>query len=106
MSIQQQSLMVCDPATGEEKPYPSHAEQYRKYHGEVAWIFNPWTKEQRDARDIGSDIFGHLIVPPGESVAVDRISYLYKDLLDRLGCNGHEGAIFEIDKLRECSGLY
>ncbi len=29
----------------------------------------------------------------------------YKDLLDRLGVNGHEGAIIEIDLLREKCGL-
>lgn len=32
---------------------------------------------------------------------VDR----YKDLLRRLGCTGHEGAIAEIDALRKSSGL-
>ena len=38
---QQQTLMKFDPATCEEKPYPSNAEQYREYHGKVAWLFNP-----------------------------------------------------------------
>ena len=55
-------LMKYDPATGEEKPYPSQADQYRAYHGCVAWLLNPWTGERRDARDVGSDPFGHGII--------------------------------------------
>ena len=43
----QQSLMKFDPATGEENPYPSHAEQWRDYHGKAAWLFNPWTGQRR-----------------------------------------------------------
>ncbi len=62
----QQSLMKYDPATGEEKPYPSHAEQYRAYHGQRAWLINPWSGNERDAYDIGSDVFGLLIEDKGE----------------------------------------
>ena len=54
-------LMRFDPATGAEKPYPSHGEQYRIYHGPVAWLFNPFTGERRDARDVGTDVVGYLI---------------------------------------------
>ena len=54
-------LMKYDPATGIERPYPSHAEQYRIYHGSVAWLFNPFTGKRRDARDVGSDCYGHAI---------------------------------------------
>lgn len=54
-------LMKYDPATGFERPYPSHAEQYRIYHGKVAWLFNPFTGERRDARDVGSDCYGYAI---------------------------------------------
>jgi hypothetical protein len=54
-------LLKFDPATGEEKPYPSEAEQYRAYHGDVAWLFNPYSGERRDARDVGSDVLGYLI---------------------------------------------
>jgi hypothetical protein len=57
----QNSLMKFDPATRKEQPYPSYAEQYRKYHGQVAWLYNPWTGGQRDPRDIGSDVTGLLI---------------------------------------------
>ncbi|MEW8051284.1 MAG: hypothetical protein AB2754_15940 [Candidatus Thiodiazotropha endolucinida] len=68
MSKQQQTLMKYDPATGEEKPYPSHAAQWRDYHGGDAWLYNPWTGRQRNASDVGSDVYGLLILPPRESV--------------------------------------
>lgn len=57
----QQALMRFDPATGEPKPYPSHARQWREYNGSAAWLFNPWTGQRRDARDVGSDLQGQLI---------------------------------------------
>ncbi len=57
----QDELMKYSPATGEEKPYPSHADQWRSFNGATAWLFNPWTGERRDARDVGSDTFGMLI---------------------------------------------
>jgi len=63
------SLLKFDPATGTETPYPSHPEQYRKFHGQVAWVFNPFTGERRDARDIGSDTFGLLIDAPAANDA-------------------------------------
>ena len=55
-------LMKFDPQDGSEKPYPSHAGQYREWHGLTAWLINPWTGEKRDPRDIGSDVTGILIV--------------------------------------------
>lgn len=58
--------MKFDPATGEPKPYPSHAGQWRKWRGDkIAWLFDPWTGMRRDARDVGSDVAGLLIVPAG-----------------------------------------
>ncbi len=57
----QEQLMMYDPATGMQKPYPSHAEQWRKFHGEMAWLFNPWTGTRRHALDVGSDTFGRGI---------------------------------------------
>lgn len=69
MNAQQQILMKFDPADGSERPYPSHAAQWRDWHGHgTAWLFNPWTGQRRDARDVGSDVVGHLIVPPGEAL--------------------------------------
>ena len=55
-------LMKFDPATGEKQPYPSHAEQYRIYRGSIAWLFNPFTGERRNAMDVGTDCFGYGIV--------------------------------------------
>lgn len=60
----QDALMKFDPATGERRPYPSHAKQWREWHGDsTAWLFNPWTGKRRDARDIGSDVAGLLVKP-------------------------------------------
>lgn len=56
----QADVMRYDPATGERRPYPSAAKQYRDYHGPVAWLINPWTGAKRDPRDIGTDVFGML----------------------------------------------
>jgi hypothetical protein len=62
----QDTRMSFDPATGDPKPYPSHATQWRHYNGTTAWLFNPWTGVRRAAQDVGSDTFGYLIRPPGE----------------------------------------
>ena len=71
----QDTLMKYDPATGNTEPYPSHAEQYRIYHGRVAWLYNPWLGNQRDPRDIGSDCFGYLISDYCEDV-FNKVNYL------------------------------
>jgi hypothetical protein len=66
---QQQSVMKYDPATGVPCPYPSHAEQWRVWHGKmVAWLYNPWTGSLRLAGDVGTDPYGQLILPPGEQL--------------------------------------
>ena len=62
----QEQLMKYSPDTGEERPYPSNAKQWREYHGRVAWLYNPWTGKQRDLLDIGNDVFGESIVPDTE----------------------------------------
>ena len=61
----QDALMKFDPATGEERPYPSHATQWRNWHGTAAWLFDPWTGKRRNAYDVGSDAHGLLIAPAG-----------------------------------------
>jgi hypothetical protein len=67
--MQQQTLMRFDPATGEPKPYPSHAQQWREWHGfGTAWLFNPWTGGRRNAGDVGTDVMGQLIQPPVEAM--------------------------------------
>lgn len=67
--MQQKEQLLYNPATG--SPFPDFssaptAEQFRKDEGAIAWIYNPWTRVKRDPRDIGSDVYGHLIVPPQE----------------------------------------
>jgi hypothetical protein len=57
----QEEIMKYDPGTNKENPYPSHAAQYRKYHGNSAWLYNPWSGDLRALSDIGSDILGILI---------------------------------------------
>lgn len=60
----QSELMQYDPATGEQRPYPSHAGQWREYNGkQTAWLYNPWTGKRRNALDVGSDVCGLLISP-------------------------------------------
>lgn len=61
-------IMKYDPATGWSNPHPVYADIWREYHGKVAWLFNPWTGDRRDARDVGSDTFGHLIQHPDEQI--------------------------------------
>ena len=65
MCDHQSELMRFDPAYGTPEPYPSHAEQWREYHGyKCAWVYNPWTGDMRDPKDIGSDVLGRAILPP------------------------------------------
>ena len=84
---QQSALMKFDPANGGDRPYPSHAAQWRDWHGHsTAWLFNPWTGERRDARNVGSDVAGHLIIPPGDPIRLARsLSDDLMDCVDRLG---------------------
>jgi hypothetical protein len=63
MTSQATEPMRYDPVTGAVAPQPEMAEAYRVHHGPVAWLYNPWTREKRDARDIGTDVLGLLIVP-------------------------------------------
>lgn len=65
-NIHQHSLMFFSPADGSAEPYPSHAGQWREQQPATAWLYNPWTGAQRKAEDVGSDLFGNLILPPGE----------------------------------------
>lgn len=74
---QQRTLMKFDPATGHDQPYPSEAQQWRDYHGVgTAWLFNPWLGVRRIAEEVGSDPFGHLIIPPGEPVCAETADYV------------------------------
>lgn len=72
--MHQSALMKVDPATGAVNPYPSQADQYRAYHGPVAWLINPWNGAKRDAKDVGSDIFGKLIRQPDDPPMANRLT--------------------------------
>lgn len=75
----QNTLMKFDPATGDQRPYPSHAAQWREWHGRgTAWLFDPWTGRRRDARDVGSDVHGLLIVPAA-TLGIDMGGCVEKD---------------------------
>lgn len=89
-------------------------EAYHQLYWSVDWRdpYNPWTGTRRGAGDVGSDTFGHLILPPGEplyatteAAPLATVEARYKDLLQRLGVQGHDGAVAEIGKLREAHGL-
>ncbi len=55
--------MKYDPADGGMAPSPNIASHWRTFNGDTAWMYNPWTGELRDARDVGSDPQGMLINP-------------------------------------------
>ncbi len=77
------NLMKYDPATGVEKPYPSSPNEYREYHGKVAWLYNPYTGVQRNAMDVGSDILGLLLLDeePKENAKTEEYTPLTKQKL-------------------------
>ena len=60
----QNALMMYDPTDRTPHPYPSHADQYRTWHGLTAWLYNPWSGDKRHPADIGSDVQGFLIALP------------------------------------------
>ena len=62
LDLEQEKVMEYDPATGEKGCEPNLPDKYRKFHGKLAWLYNPWTGDKRDPRDIGSDVQGFLIV--------------------------------------------
>lgn len=61
--VESENPMLYDPATGAKGCTPTTPTAYRKYHGKVAWLFNPWTGLQRHPLDIGSDVLGQLVTP-------------------------------------------
>ena len=81
MKEPQRKLMLVCPMTGKPEPYPSDAAQWRKYHGEAAWLYNPWTTLRRDARDVGTDTTGLLIDDSSdEGVSSDYVTSLVREL--------------------------
>lgn len=80
--MNQDKLMLYDPANGSPRPYPSHAAQWRAYHGRDAWLFNPWTGTRRSAGDVGSDVSGLLIDPGSGDVFIERRGSMKAQELD------------------------
>lgn len=79
----QNKIMKFDPATRQSNPYPSHAAQWRDYHGQMtAWLFNPWTGELRNPEMVGSDTFG-LLITESEQLTSDNCA----------GVSSHAGII-------------
>ena len=59
------AVMLYDPATGNSKPYPSSAKQWREWHGKTTvWLFDPWTGTRRSSADVSKDPTGILISQP------------------------------------------
>lgn len=56
------NIMRFDPQNGTKRPYPSQAAQYRIWHGQTAWLYNPFDGSKRHATDIGSDVQGYGVV--------------------------------------------
>lgn len=79
----QDATMRFSPVNGLKAPdwtlYPSHAAQFRAYHGPVAWLYNPWTGRPRDPRDIGTDPTGILIAVRDELEPKLREVWLIQD---------------------------
>jgi len=63
MQPQDDFVMRFDPADGTPKPSPDYAKPWRSYHGNLAWLYNPWSGVARDAIDVGNDVYGYLITP-------------------------------------------
>lgn len=59
----EKGIMSFDPVSGKPAVIKFTPHEYRQYHGLIAWLYNPWTGEPRDPRDIGSDVQGLLIAP-------------------------------------------
>ena len=102
IKTEQDLVMTHDPANGATAPYPSHAAQWRAFHGNLtAWLFDPWSGLRRNAADVGSDISGLLIVPftlPPKPVfpddtTVNELEATKEELPLMVYCNFHQGGI-------------
>lgn len=56
------------PLTGNPRPVFTQAHAYRQALRTARWMFNPWTGQDRDPRDVKSDPLGLLMVPPSAPV--------------------------------------
>ena len=59
--------LFFDPINGKPmnaRSEPVMPELFRSRHPGAPWLYNPWTGEPRDHRDIALDVAGRLITPP------------------------------------------
>ena len=76
--MQQSTPLRFHPTTG--RPFVGHnplAAEFRSTTFSGFWVYDPWTGNKRDPRDIETDHHGKLIVPDGEAI------YASKSLLAR-----------------------
>lgn len=90
-------LMIYDPATNCDNPYPSEANQYREYHPNKAWLYNPYTGESRKAEDVADDLFGKKLPSIESDSGV---------LNEELGIAEYNGKIFQAVANSDCLGCY
>lgn len=78
------------------------AAEYKKLTGqEPAFIFSGWSGEltEPERAVVENRLPVREAAPPADA-ALATVEARYRDLLNRLGCNGHDGAIAEINLLR------
>ena len=95
---QQETLMTHCPATGRLSPYPSHAKQWRIANGYCAWLFNPWGGNRRTASDVGTDVFGKLLIPTNEPLYAAHNLAIFEAELGKLALwerNAMDNGVFE-----------
>ncbi len=86
-------LMLYDPATNFATPYPSEANQYREYHPNKAWLYNPYTGIQRTSEELADDIFGVKL----ESNKTEVVPAVVESV-------EYNGAEFQAILSKECDG--
>lgn len=62
-------MLYC-PMMGTRGPLPDTAAAWREQYRH-AWVFNPWTGQQRSPIAIEQDPDGRLLIPPGETPTVE-----------------------------------
>lgn len=63
-SYTDKKYLMFDPLTGSPYSVVIDSREWRLNNPNVTWLYNPWTGELRDGRDVLSDREGFLLVPP------------------------------------------
>ncbi len=108
MMLNQDRTMKFDPATGDAKPYPSHAGQWRNYHGAMAWLFDPWSGRRRNAHDVGMDCYGLLVIPSGDALTAAQPGSMAEvpitcDCKTEISANGAKRTYCSSDQMRRAA---